>query len=176
MSKYGDISTVELLENMDREQEVFIPKWQYGLALASWAVSVIAPVIACLLPKTQIPIAIGVFVLTIAVASFTGIFTGRFPFKVGKPHYPLDWVNAAIYWLCIPVFAVAFFITVTSGGLPRVTETGYALMNGSKLIRELDETAYRFYSAARGAMLTILTFFNCIQLAYVRKQRENQVD
>lgn len=175
MSKYGDISTAELLQNMDREQDVFIAPWQYAAALIVWALSILAAPAACLLPKAQIPIAIGIFVLTIGVAAATGIFTGRFPYRIPKPSLPLDWVNAMVYYVCIPVFAVAFFITVTSGGLPRVTETGYALMNGGKLIRELDETAYRFYTAARGAMLTILTFFNCIQLAYVRKQKERQI-
>lgn len=175
MSKYGDVSTTEILQNMDREQDVFIAPWQYALTLVSWALSIIAVPAACLLPRAQIPIVIGIFLLTIAVAAATGIFTGRFPYKVGKPAALIEWVNAIVYYICIPVFAVAFFITVMSGGLPRVTETGYALMSGGKLIRELDEPAYRFYSAARGAMLTILTFFNCIQLAYVRKQKERQL-
>lgn len=171
MGKYSGVSTGEVLAAMDREREVFITPLQYALCLAAWAVSILAVPAAALIPRAQIPLVIGVFILTVAVAAATGIFTGKFPYKLEKPRAALDWVNTIVFYASIAVFAVAFFISVTSGGLPAVTEEGWALVNAGRTVRELDEASYRFYAAARGAMLAILTAFNCIQLNYVRKNR-----
>ena len=171
MGKYSGISAGEALAAMDREREVFISPVRYALCAAVWVLSILAVPAACLFPRAQIPLAIGVFILTIAIAALTGIFTGKFPYKLEKPRAIIDWINTIVFYACVAVFAVAFFISVTSGGLPAVTEEGYALVNGGKVVRALDESAYRFYSAARGAMLTILTAFNCIQLNFARKNR-----
>ncbi len=169
MDKYSHLSTGEILAAMDREKQVFITRPQFVLALVSWAVSIIAVPAAALFPKALVWIAAGVFALTVAVAAVTGIFTGKFPYKLEKPRDALDWANTFVYYLSIVVFAFAFFISVTSGGVPRETASGYAIMNGKTVLHELTRESWRFYSAARGAMTSILTLFNCMQLGYVRK-------
>ena len=169
MGKYSHMSTGEILSAMDREKDVFIRPWQFVFTVCVWAASIIAVPFAVLFPRALIFIAAAVFLLTIAVAAMTGIFTGKFPYKLEKPRDFLDWVNTFVYYISIVVFAVSFFICVTSGGMPRVTETGYAIMNGKTVVHELNYAGYRLYSGARGAMISILTLFNCMQLGYVRK-------
>ena len=169
MGKYSHISTGEILAAMDREREEFISRPKFILALVSWAISIIAVPLAVLFPKALVFIAAGVFVLTIAVAALTGIFLGKFPYKLDKPLDFLDWANTIVYYISILVFVVSFFICVMSGGIPRATETGWAIMNGKTVVQELTYESYRFYAGARGAMVSILTLFNCMQLGYVRR-------
>lgn len=169
MSKYSGMSTGEVLAAMDREKEYVTSFPQFWCALGAWIVSILAVPAAALWPRLQIYLAIGVFLLTIAIAAWTGIFTGKLPYKLQKPKDLLETLNWAVYALSAIVFVVAFVISVSSGGRPAVTETGYAVVSSGQVVRELTEGNYRFLCAARGAMLSLLTFFNCLHLAYVKK-------
>ena len=174
MGKYSGLSTSEIIESMDREREVFISRGQFAFCLASWIISIIAVPCACYWPKTQLYIALGVFALTIGAAAAIGLFKNKFPYKLEKPHGFLEILNTIVYYVSIVVFIVSFFISIMSGGSPKVVEGGYALVEHGKVIKELEYNEYLFYSVVRGAMLTLLTFFNCIQLGFVTKNMRDQ--
>lgn len=169
MGKYSGLSTGEILAAMEREKEVYTTRPQFICALIAWAVSIIAVPIAVLFPGTQVFIAAGVFIITMAMAGWAGIFTGRFPYKLGRAHDALDWSNKVVFVLALLLFFAAFIISVTSGGTPKAVDGGWAIVSGGKKVADLTYENYRFHLAARGAMLSILTAFNCLQLAYVKK-------
>ncbi len=169
MGKYSGLSTGEILAAMDREKEVYTTRGQFYCALAAWIVSILAVPAAVLAPSATVFIGIGVFIITCAIAGWVGIFTGKFPYRLGKARSALDWVNKVVLLLALVLFVMAFIVSVTSGGVPKAVDGGYAIMNGSEKISDLTLENYRFYRSARGAMLSILTAFNCLQLAYVKK-------
>ena len=174
MGKYSNLSASEMIESMEREREVYIAPWQFALCLISWVVSIAAVPCACRWPGTQLYLGLGVFALTIAVAAAVGLFKNKFPFKLEKPHGVLEVVNTILYYLSGAVFVVAFFISITSGGVPKALNGGWSIVERGAAVKDITYNEYLFYSAARGAMLSLLTFFNCIQLGFVRKNMRDQ--
>ena len=169
MDKYSGLSASELIESMDREREVYISPWQFAFCLVSWAISIAAVPVACFFSGLRLYLAIGVFALTIGVAAAVGIFKNRFPYKLEKPRGLLEIVNAIVYYLSILGFIVSFFISIMSGGTPKAMNGGWSIVEAGKAVKDITYNEYLFLSAARGAMLSLLTLFNCMQLGFVRK-------
>lgn len=174
MGKYSGLSASEIIESMDREREVYISRWQFAFCLSAWIISIIAVPCACLFPGARLYIAIGVFALTIGVAAAVGLFKNRFPYKLEKPQGFLEIVNAVVYYLSIVVFIVSFFISIMSGGTPKALNGGWSIVEAGKAVKDITYNEYVFLSAARGAMLSLLTLFNCIQLGFVRKNMRDE--
>ena len=174
MGKYSNISESELIESMSREREVYIAPWQFALCLVSWAISIAAVPCACRWPGTLLYLGLGVFALTIAVAAAVGLFKNRLPLKLEKPHGALEVVNTILYYVSGAVFVVAFFISIMSGGVPKALNGGWSIVEHGKAIKDITYNEFLFYSAARGAMLSLLTFFNCIQLGFVTKNMRDR--
>lgn len=169
MSKYGDISAADIIESLGREKEVTVSRPKYRCGFALWLISILAVPFAYLVSGATIPLAIALFVLTVALAAWVGLFSGGIPYRLEKPEGILDWVNTIVFYASILVFALSFLVSVNSGGNPRIVDGVYAIVSGGKVVKQIDEATFNFYRSARGAMLSILTVFNCLQFGFIRK-------